>query len=59
MNGTIGRAAHAGDAPLELEAQLSVQRVLVKPLRDTGLRVGRGGRATVRIGGTLSNPSVR
>ncbi len=56
--GTVGRARSGDDPPLRLEVKLQVEKALVRSLRREGLDVDPDGKIDLRIGGTLSNPTI-
>jgi type II secretion system protein N len=59
-SGTIGAAASAADAPLDLQIQIEAREPAARPvLESLGIRLGRDGKGSARIGGSLGAPQVR
>ena len=58
-SGAIAKAASFEIAPLRMQFQLNVQSSFAGGVRAAGLKIDRNGDTTVRITGTVSNPSIR
>lgn len=58
-SGRIARGPSLSAAPLEMTFELRVQPALAGAVRAAGLRPKKNGATTVRLSGTLANPSVR
>jgi type II secretion system protein N len=60
ITGTVGRAPVLTAAPLALEARIETREASLRPmLQSAGLRPDANGVATVKVGGSIGQPSVR
>jgi type II secretion system protein N len=59
-SGSVARGASLADSPLDLELRVEVREPGARPaVESLGMRVGRDGKGTLRVGGTLGAPEVR
>jgi type II secretion system protein N len=59
LTGNVLQAPSFAEAPIRLEAKLTVDPNLRPAITNTGVRVDREGNSTVRITGTVESPMVR
>jgi type II secretion system protein N len=57
--GSIGEAASLEAAPLDLRAEIEAEPGARELLQGAGIRMGRSGRTTLRIQGTVAGPVIR
>ncbi len=54
--GTVGRAAAIDSAPLDLAVEIAATEDIRSLLKAQGVRFGRGGQISLKVGGTVGNP---
>lgn len=56
VTGTVGRAAAAGSAPLDLKIEIAASEDIRSLLKGQGVRLDKDGQISLKVGGTVGNP---